>query len=69
MGAGYQILGRHVPSHQLALGTLGLVALIVAPNPFAAKKPKSVDFNAGSKEEEQFIQNYLAKHAEAKEDH
>lgn len=69
MGAGYQILGRHVPSHHLALGTLGLVALLVVPNPFAAKKPKSVNFGAGSKEEEQFIENYLAKHMETAEKH
>ncbi|QLQ80288.1 hypothetical protein HG537_0D02890 [Torulaspora globosa] len=69
MGAGYQILGRHVASHHLALGTLGLVGLLVVPNPFASKKPKSINFGASSKEEEQFIENYLAKHLESAEKH
>ncbi|QLG71959.1 hypothetical protein HG535_0C03110 [Zygotorulaspora mrakii] len=65
MGAAYHIMGRTVPSHFLALGTIGLVALIAIPNPFSSKKGESIDFNAGSKDEEKFIKEYLAKHAGA----
>lgn len=69
MGAAYQILGKSVLPHQLALGTIGLVSLLVVPNPFSAKKPKSVEFNTSSKEEEQFINEYLAKHTKTAEKH
>lgn len=62
MGAAYQILGRTVQPHQLAIATLSLVALAAAPNPFAGKKVKEVEINAGSKEEEKFIKEYLEKH-------
>ncbi|CCK72457.1 F1F0 ATP synthase subunit k KNAG_0K00920 [Huiozyma naganishii CBS 8797] len=62
MGSTYEILGRTFKPHQLALGTLGFLSLIVMPNPFAAKKEKVVDIKAGSKEEEQFIKAYLEKH-------
>lgn len=69
MGAAYQILGKSVLPHQLALGTIGLVALLVVPNPFSAKKSKTVEFNSSSKEEEQFINEYITKHSKTAEKH
>lgn len=62
MGSAYQILGRTYQPHQLALATLGLLTLVVMPNPFAKKQPKMVDIKGDSKDEEQFIKNYLEKH-------
>ena len=64
MGSTYEILGRTFQPHQLAIATLSLVAIVAAPNPFAAKKPRVVDLQAGSPEEEAFIQTYIAKHSE-----
>lgn len=69
MGAAYHIMGRNVPSHFLALGTIGLAALIAMPNPFSSKKAKTVEFNASSKEEEKFIKEYLVKHSETAQKH
>lgn len=62
MGSAYQILGRSFQPHQLAIGTLSLVALVAMPNPFAAKKANEVEIQASSKEEEKFIKEYLEKH-------
>lgn len=62
MGSAYQILGRTYQPHQLALATIGLLSLVVMPNPFSKKQPKVVDIKADSKEEEQFIKEYLEKH-------
>lgn len=62
MGSTYQILGRTYQPHQLALATIGLLTFIAIPNPFAKKQPKTVDIKTDSKEEEQFIKEYLEKH-------
>ncbi|GBL47796.1 hypothetical protein CAJCM15448_00700 [Candidozyma auris] len=56
MGAAYQILGKSVQPHVLSLATLGLVAFVAMPKPWA--------INASSKEEEKFVQDFLAKHLE-----
>ena len=40
MGA-YSILGKSVPSHKLALATLGSVVLVVAPKPWVSTSTKS----------------------------
>ncbi|CAI4051126.1 hypothetical protein N7582_005122 [Saccharomyces uvarum] len=64
MGAAYHVMGKAIPPHQLAIGTLGLLSLLVVPNPFKRAKPKTVDIKTGNKEEEQFIENYLKKHLE-----
>ncbi len=53
MGAAYQIFGRTFLPHQLALGTIGLVGLIIAfPK---GKKSSAPLLNASSPEEEKFI--------------
>ncbi|CAI4050883.1 F1F0 ATP synthase subunit k SKDI_15G0820 [Saccharomyces kudriavzevii IFO 1802] len=67
MGAAYHIMGKAIPPHQLAIGTLGLLGLLVVPNPFKSAKPKSVDIKADNKDEERFIENYLKKHSERQE--
>ncbi|GMM57974.1 F1F0 ATP synthase subunit K [Maudiozyma humilis] len=67
MGSSYQILGRTFQPHQLAIATLSLVAIVAAPNPFAAKKPRVVDIQASSPEEEAFIKTYVAKHSQPEE--
>lgn len=61
MGSAYTIMGRSVPSHQLALATLGCVVLLVLPKPWGAPAPKHPAINAGSKEEEKFVKEYLSK--------
>ncbi|CAK7901833.1 ATP synthase subunit K, mitochondrial [[Candida] anglica] len=66
MGSAYTILGRSVPSHQLALATLGAVAFVIAPKPWGAAPPKHPSVNATSPEEEKFVNEFLAKHSEAK---
>ncbi|AQZ11499.1 ATP19 (YOL077W-A) [Zygosaccharomyces parabailii] len=65
MGHAYQILGRTCQPHQIAIATLGFVALLAAPNPFSKKQPKTVDFSASSPEEEKFIKEYVQKHSKA----
>lgn len=65
MGSAYQILGRTFQPHQLALATLGAISLVVMPNPFKGKSAKTVEIKGDSKEEEQFIRDYL-KNNEAK---
>jgi F-type H+-transporting ATPase subunit k len=66
MAAAYTILGRSVPSHQLALATLGAVVFLVAPKPWGPPAPTSPSINASSPEEEKFVKEYLAKHLESK---
>ncbi|KAI5961393.1 ATP19 [Candida pseudojiufengensis] len=68
MGAAYTIFGRQVPSHQLAIATLSLVALLVVPNPFATK-PAHPPIKASSPEEEKFVKEWLAKHDKTEEKH
>ncbi|SCV00625.1 LAME_0G10990g1_1 [Lachancea meyersii CBS 8951] len=63
MGAAYHILGRTVQPHQLALGTIAAVSMLVVPNPFASSSAKQVEIKANSKEEEKFIAEYLQKHS------
>ncbi|CAB4257219.1 similar to Saccharomyces cerevisiae YOL077W-A ATP19 Subunit k of the mitochondrial F1F0 ATP synthase, which is a large enzyme complex required for ATP synthesis [Maudiozyma barnettii] len=63
MGSAYKIFGRTFQPHQLAIATLATVAVIAAPNPFAAKKPKVAEIKAESAEEEAFIKAYIEKHS------
>lgn len=58
----YNIFGKQVASQYLALATIGAIALVAMPNPFASRKPRTVEFNASSVEEEAFIRSYLEKH-------
>ena len=64
MGAAYTILGRSVQPNILALATLGSVVFVVAPKPWGPAKPVHPPINAASPEEEKFVQDFLAKHAE-----
>lgn len=61
MAAAYTILGKSVPAHQLAIATLGSVVLLVAPKPWGPPAPTHPPLGAASKEEEKFIQDFLAK--------
>lgn len=63
MGAAYQILGRSVPPHQLALGTIGAVVLLCLPKPWSATPKKEAKIEAANPDEEKFIKAYLEKHA------
>lgn len=63
MGSAYTILGRSVPSYQLALGTIVTSLLFVLPNPFKKAESKPL-WTASSEDEEKFIKEYLTKHAE-----
>lgn len=69
MSAAYTILGRTVQPHQLALGTLGAVLLLVIPNPFKSKQPAKPLYSTSSKGEEDFIKAYLEKHTANAEKH
>lgn len=64
MGAAYQILGKSVPSHYLSLATLGAVVFIAAPKPWGPPAPTRPQIGASSPEEEKFVKEWLAKHAE-----
>jgi F-type H+-transporting ATPase subunit k len=64
MGAAYQILGKSVPSHYLSLATLGAVVLTVAPKPWGPGAPAHPQISASSPEEEKYVKEFLAKHAE-----
>lgn len=63
MGAAYNILGKTVPPHQLALGTIGAVVLLVLPKPWATTPKKEAKIDAANADEEKFIKAYLEKHA------
>ncbi|KAH3901085.1 uncharacterized protein SCODWIG_02441 [Saccharomycodes ludwigii] len=65
MAGGYTILGKHIPSHQLALTTFGLVSLLVIPNPFKSTKLPEPSINASNKEEEAFVKSYIKSKNEA----
>ncbi|CEP24856.1 unnamed protein product [Cyberlindnera jadinii] len=65
MGSAYTILGRTVPAHQIAIGTLSAALLLAIPNPFAAAVKPTPKIEASSPEEKKFIEDYL-KQAEAK---
>ncbi|CAR25291.1 ATP synthase subunit K [Lachancea thermotolerans] len=69
MGAAYNILGKTVQPHQLALGTLAAVSLLVVPNPFASSARKQPEIKASSEDEEKFIAEYLKKHTATAEKH
>ncbi|ODV78255.1 uncharacterized protein CANTADRAFT_53586 [Suhomyces tanzawaensis NRRL Y-17324] len=69
MGSAYTILGRSVPSHQLAIATLGLVTFVAVPKPWGPAAPKHPSINASSAEEEKFVKEWLAKNAPAAEKH
>lgn len=63
MGAAYQILGRAVQPHQLAIATLSLVVVGVAPKPWSGSSaPSHPQINSSSPEEEKFVKEWLAKH-------
>lgn len=64
MGAAYQIFGKSVQPHVLSLATLGAVAFVAIPKPWGPAKPTTPAINASSKEEEKFVQDFLAKHLE-----
>ncbi|EGV64720.1 F1F0 ATP synthase subunit k [Yamadazyma tenuis] len=61
MAAAYTILGKSVPSHQLAIATLGAVAFVCIPKPWAPPAPAHPPTNASSAEEEKFIKEFLSK--------
>jgi F-type H+-transporting ATPase subunit k len=63
MGAAYTILGKSVPPHFLAIGTIGAVVLLAAPKPWAATPKKEAKIEAANEDEEKFIKAYLEKHA------
>lgn len=64
MGAAYNILGKSVQPHVLALGTLGALVFVTIPKPWGPAKPTHPAINAASPEEEKFVKDFLAKHAE-----
>lgn len=66
MAAAYTILGKSVPSHQLALLTLGAVVFVTIPKPWGPPAPTHPPINASSAEEEKFIKDFLAKNSEEK---
>ncbi|CCH61394.1 hypothetical protein TBLA_0E03400 [Henningerozyma blattae CBS 6284] len=63
--AAYVIMGRTVPNHYLALGTLGTLSLFLIPNPFKSKKPLVPDLAklCDSEKEQKFVSEYLAARA------
>lgn len=63
MGAAYTILGKAIPPHQLALGTIGAVVLLCLPKPWAPTPKKEAKIDAANADEEKFIKEYLAKHS------
>jgi F-type H+-transporting ATPase subunit k len=69
MGSAYTILGRSVPSHQLAIATLGAVVFAVIPKPWAPAPPSHPSINSSSPEEEKFVKEWLAKNSPAAEKH
>lgn len=64
MGASYNILGRAVQPHTLAIATLGSVVVFLLPKPWAPAKPAHPPINAASAEEEKYVKDFLAKHLE-----
>ncbi|CCD23320.1 F1F0 ATP synthase subunit k NDAI_0B02850 [Naumovozyma dairenensis CBS 421] len=62
MGSAYQIMGRSVPSHYLAMGTIGLVSLCILPSLVGGKKEKVASINAISDDEDAFVRKYLQEH-------
>lgn len=64
MGATYNVLGRAVPSHYLAIATIVSVVFVAAPKPWNNVKLAHPPINAASPEEEKYVKEYLAKHAE-----
>ncbi|GMM31988.1 F1F0 ATP synthase subunit K [Martiniozyma asiatica (nom. inval.)] len=63
MGAAYVILGKSVPPHFLALGTIGSVVALVMPKPWSSAPKKEAKIEAASSDEEKFIKNYLEKNS------
>lgn len=64
MGAAYHVFGKTVQPHVLSIATLGLVTLIALPKPWGPAKPDHPSIDASSKEEEKFVQDFLAKHSQ-----
>ncbi|KAI5283990.1 hypothetical protein KEM54_001660 [Ascosphaera aggregata] len=62
MVATYTIFGRQVGSHVLSMATIGTVIGGIALASGGSKKDKTANppINAGSKDEEQFIKEFLA---------
>ncbi|CUM63327.1 uncharacterized protein PRCAT00000898001 [Priceomyces carsonii] len=69
MTATYQILGRSVGSHQLALATLGAVVFLAVPKPWGPPKATTPAINASSPDEEKFVKEWLAKNTPKEEHH
>lgn len=62
MGSAYQIFGRSVPGHYLAMGTFGLIgAAAVYAKSGGAPKEAAPQVQAESSDEEKFIFDYLKK--------
>ncbi|KAG0233829.1 hypothetical protein BGW42_006449 [Actinomortierella wolfii] len=61
MGASYVIFGRQVPTYKLALATYALVASPVVASKVSKKEtsPANVAIKASSKEEEDFIREFV----------
>lgn len=64
MGAAYNVFGRSVQPHVLSMATLGAVVFVALPKPWGPAAPAHPAINAASKEEETFVKNYLAQHAD-----
>ncbi|OKL62504.1 hypothetical protein UA08_02759 [Talaromyces atroroseus] len=70
MVAYFNIAGRQVGSHQIAMGVLGSLfgGVYLATRGGGKKKDVTPPINAGSKDEEKFIQDFLKSvEGEAKE--
>lgn len=62
MGSAYQIFGRSVPGHYLAMGTFGLLALgTIYAKSGGTTKEQAPPIQAESSDEEKFIFDYLKK--------
>ncbi|XDT41165.1 ATP synthase subunit K [Nakaseomyces glabratus] len=57
MGSAYQILGRSFQPHQLAIGTLSLVALVAMPNPLLLRRPRKWKFKLLQRKKRNSLRN------------
>lgn len=55
--------------HQLAIATLGLAVFVLAPKPWGPPAATHPAINASSPEEDKFVKDFLAKHAEKDSKH
>lgn len=66
MGAAYNIFGRSVQPHVLAMATLGAVVFVAVPKPWGPPKPTHPPIDAASPEEDTFVKDFLAKFEDKK---